>query len=71
MFNSSYYSAALWGHSVSGMADHHLLKVERVAASATGIRHAGRSRFISLVLGYGPRGYPAVRMIKEVCRDYF
>ena len=71
LFSGSQYSANTWGHQVSHLTNAQIDSLEKRAAMATGIHEAGRCRSLALVVGYGPRGHPIARILKELFTEWF
>jgi len=65
LFSGSAYSAASWGHQAAAFSEECILKLERQAASASGITEQGRCRCLALLVTYGLNGTPQARLIQE------
>ncbi len=71
LFSGSQYSANTWGHQVTHLTQSQIDSLEKRGANATGITEAGRCRTMALIVGYGPRGHPIPRIIKELFTEWF
>ncbi len=61
----------LWGHPISGLSTVQLLEAERSGARCSGIRPAGKCRFITNCVVYGPCAHPVARVLKETFKLWF
>lgn len=65
LFVSGVYSQYTWGHQLIGMAPSEVLRLERMAANASGNLHAQRCLVSTLAFTYGKRAGPFMRIIHE------
>ncbi len=70
-FSGSTYPAMLWGHPISGLTTAQLLEAERAGARCSVIHPAGKCRFVTNYIIYGPKGHPVARILKETFRTWF
>ena len=71
LFSGSGYNASIWGHQLCGVEGPMLLKLEQHAAAVSGIRKAGRCRFTTNCITYGPRKHPFAQIISDTVRLWF
>ncbi len=71
LFSGSTFHAMVWGHPISGLSSTMLLDIERTGARCSGIHPAGKCRFTTNCVVYGPFGHPVARVLKELFRTWF
>ena len=70
LYTASAFSQTTFGHQASGFSDPEILELERQAANCTGI-NAGRCRYSTLCIAYGPKGHPTVKLYRETFVSWF
>ena len=71
LFSGSAFSSSTYGHPLSGVSPSLNRALEVDAAKCTGITPQGRCRFTAISIGFGPRGHPYARIIRETLSLWF
>ncbi len=71
LFSGSQFSAFTWGHQVVVLAQTQIDSLKKRGALSTRIHEAGRCRTWALFVGFGRRGHPMARILKELFGEWF